>query len=221
MGIVVLCDFDGTIIDIDTLRFLLGKFSKENWRTIINQYEQGEITLEECLRILWSKIRIPKHVILRELKKAASIRPNFNNLITYCRLHAIPFVICSAGLYFIIRYLLDLTSYSDQIKIVTLKTQYQDNRITITFPKLLDTTSIDFKEDLVKFYKRNGDTVFFIGDGISDYNAVLEADVSFTVKDSELTIFCKKRGIFHQEINDFEEVYLSKIFQDAVASSKQ
>ena len=142
-------------------------------------------------------------------------------MITYCRLHAIPFVICSAGLDFIIRYLLDLTSYSNQKKIVALKTKYQNNRITITFPKLLDTASIDFKEYLVKFYKRNGNTVFFIGDGISDYNAVLEADVSFTVKDSELTLFCKKRGIIHQEINDFKEVYLSKVFQNMVSSSKK
>ena len=221
MDIVLLCDFDGTIIDIDTLRFLLDKFSKENWRTIIQQYEQGKITLEECLNILWSKIHIPKRVILRELEKVASIRPNFNNLMKYCRQHDIPSIICSAGLDFIISHLLDLTGYRDQIKIVSLKTQYQDNRITITFPKLLDNTSIDFKEDLVKYYKRSGSTVFFIGDGISDYNAVLKADVSFTVKDSELSIFCKKHGIPHQEINDFEEVYLSKIFQDAVASSKK
>ena len=115
MGIILLCDFDGTIVDIDTLRFLLGKFSKENWKAIINKYEQGEITLEECLRILWSKISIPKHVILSELKKAASIRSNFNNLIKYCKLHDIPFVICSAGLVFIIRHLLDLTDNRNQI----------------------------------------------------------------------------------------------------------
>jgi len=217
MGIVLLCDFDGTIIDIDTLRFLLGKFSKGNWRTIIKQYEQGEITIEECLRILWSKIHITKHVILRELEKAASIRPNFNNLIKYCRLHDIPFIICSAGLDFIISHLLDLTGYRHQIKIVTLKTKYQNNRIMITFPKLLDNTSIDFKEDLVKYYKRNGYTVFFIGDGISDYNAALKADFSFTVKDSELTIFCKKRGIPHQEINDFKDVI--DVIQDISVSN--
>jgi 2,3-diketo-5-methylthio-1-phosphopentane phosphatase len=221
MGIVLICDFDGTILNIDTLRFLLEKFTKGNWRIIIKKFEQGEITLEECLNILWSRIRIPKHILLRELEKAATIRSNLNNLINFCRIHDIPFIISSAGLDFIINHFLDLTGSKDHIEIVTLKTKYQDNRILITFPKLLDTTSIDFKEDLVKSYKRNGYNVVFIGDGISDYNAALNADFSFTIKDSDLTIFCKKRGIPHQEITDFEEVYLSKIFQDAVASSKK
>jgi 2,3-diketo-5-methylthio-1-phosphopentane phosphatase len=206
MDIVLLCDFDGTILDIDTLRFLLGKFSKSNWRTIIKQFEQGELTLEECLNILWSKIHIPKPVMLKELENVAKIRSNFKTLLTFCGVHNIPFIIISSGLDFIIHHFLNLTGYKNAIKCVSLTTKYQDNQIMITFPKLLDNTSTDFKEDLVKDYKRKGYHVVFIGDGISDYKAALNAAFSFTIKDSELNLFCKKRRIPHQEITNFQDV---------------
>jgi len=206
MDLVILCDFDGTIITIDTLRFLLEKFTKDNWKTFISQYEQGKITLKECLDILWSKLRLPKNVMLDELERAASVRPNFKNFLIFCRNHDIPFIISSAGLDFIVHHFLEIIGYRDQIKIVTLKTIFHDKKVNIMFPKLLNDRSLDFKEDLVKNYQRNGFQVFFIGDGISDYNASLNADFSFTIKDSELDIFCKKRGIPHQAIMDFQDV---------------
>ena len=49
MNLVLLCDFDGTITNLDTAFFLLDKFVEEDWRTFDLQYRQGKITLEECI----------------------------------------------------------------------------------------------------------------------------------------------------------------------------
>ncbi|MHA2368192.1 MAG: hypothetical protein ACXADX_05165 [Candidatus Hodarchaeales archaeon] len=41
MTFVILCDFDGTIVDIDTAEYLLEKFARGNWQQYDVQLEKG------------------------------------------------------------------------------------------------------------------------------------------------------------------------------------
>lgn len=203
---VLICDFDGTIMDIDTCVFLLEKFVKDDWKAFDLQYERGEISIEECMQKQLAMLSVPKHVMLRELEKVTVIRPNFENLIEYCKMKSVLFIIVSAGLDFVIRHFLELNGWEDLVKVKAAKTTFTDDGIKLTFPDLVDETSIDFKEDLVKYYKRQGYTVIYVGDGISDYNAVRNADYSFVIKRSKLADLCKRNRIPHREIIDFQEV---------------
>lgn len=204
--LVVLCDFDGTVIDIDTSLFILTRFAEEDWRIFDEQYEQGEITLEECLRKQFSSVRVPKARILKEVETIPTVRPNFENLVEYCRTHMIPLVLVSAGVDFVIKCFLELHNLANSVEIYTPKARSTTKGIKFTFPKLLEKASVNFKDDLVRHYKKQGKTVIYVGDGSADYHAAKNAHVSFAIKNSKLAELLKKDEIPHKEMSDFQEV---------------
>jgi len=206
MDLVLLCDFDGTVVNIDTAEYLLEKFVEGDWKIFNLHYKREEISLEECMQKQFSMFNVPRCLMLRELEKVVSFRSNFNNLVEFCRIQDFPFIIVSASLDFIIKHFLEQKGLGDSIVVYAAKTIIKNDGNKLTLPKLFDKTSIDFKEDLVKYYKQQGSRVIYIGDGRSDYNAVRNANFSFVIKDSKLADLCKRTGIPHQEINDFQEV---------------
>ena len=205
MMFAILCDFDGTIVNLDAAEFLLNKFVNEDWKKFDEQLEREEITLEECMEKQYSLLKAPKAVMLKELEKGIFFRSNFDKLVEYCRTQNFPFVIVSAGLDFIIKHFLEQKGLEEVIEIHAAKTQFTSDGITLTFPKLFDKTSANFKDDLVKYYKTQGYRVIYIGDGLSDYTAVRKADFSFIIKDSSLATLCKEEKLQCQEITDFQE----------------
>lgn len=206
MSLVILCDFDGTIVDIDTAEFLLEKFAKGNWQQYDMQLEHGEITLEECMIKQYAMIKTPKGLLLEGLANAAKKRSHFDSLAAYCKARKIPLIIVSAGLDFCITHFLDAIGWANLIEVHSAKTKFTDKGIELIFPELRDITSVDFKVDLIAFYRMQGMRVLYIGDGRSDFNAVKHADFSFTIKNTKLSEFCKKQGIKYQEIETFQEV---------------
>ncbi len=206
MSLVLLCDFDGTITNLDTAFFLLDKFVEGDWRIFDLQYRIGEITLEECMQEQYSMFDVPKHLMLKELEKVVSFRSNFNKLIDYCRIQNIPFIIVSAGLDFVINHFLKQKGLTNSIKVHSVKTTITENGVKLAFPKLFNKDSTNFKDDLVRYYKKKGSHVVYIGDGTSDYPAIKNADYRFSIKNSRLAELCRKNKISHQEIDDFQEV---------------
>ncbi|HJX24085.1 MAG TPA: MtnX-like HAD-IB family phosphatase [Candidatus Bathyarchaeia archaeon] len=206
MEFVVLCDFDGTIAMIDTAEFVLHKFAHGDWQIYDEYLENGEITLEECMKKQLSFLRASKKQILDELKDAVRFRPNFEELGEYCTQNRIPLIIASAGLDFVIKYFLDSMNWSRFVITYTGKTSLDTAGWSLTFPSLLDKESANFKQDLVRSLKRQGKTVIFIGDGNGDYAASAEADYPFAIKGSKLARLCKNHGIPCVEIEDFKVV---------------
>ena len=206
MNLVLLCDFDGTITNLDTAFFLLDKFVEGDWRTFDSQYREGKITLEECIQEQYSMFTVPKHLMLKELEKAVSFRSNFSKLVDYCRMQDISFTIVSAGLDFVINHFLKQKGFANSIKVYSVKTTITENGIKLAFPKLLDKDSADFKDDLVRYHKKQGSRVIYIGDGTSDYQAIKKADYRFSIKNSRLAGLCRENKISHKQIDDFQEV---------------
>ncbi|MFX1533542.1 MAG: HAD-IB family phosphatase [Promethearchaeota archaeon] len=206
MPLAILCDFDGTIVNIDTAEFLLEKFTKENWRLYDKQLERGEINLKECMQKQYSLLKAPKAIMIQELEQVTQFRPYFDELVEYSLKYKIPFIIVSAGLDFVISHFIKQKGFSKPIKIHAANTRLTENGIEVNFPRLFDKKSLNFKEDLVKHYKKLGYHVIYIGDGLSDYTAVRSADFSFVIKNSSLASLCKKEGLNHLEIINFREV---------------
>ncbi len=203
---VLFCDFDGTIVTIDTCEYLLDKFVKEEWRNFDTYYERGEITFEECIQKQFSKLKVSEELMLKELDKVTSFRLHFMDLVKHCDKKGISFIVVSAGLDFIIRHFLDTIAWDTPVKIYSAKSRFTDKGIKLAFPELFNCTSLDFKEDLVNHYKKQGFRTFYLGDGLSDFNAVRSADFSFVIMDSKLAKLCKREKLPHLEINDFQEV---------------
>jgi 2-hydroxy-3-keto-5-methylthiopentenyl-1-phosphate phosphatase len=208
MDIAILCDFDGTIAEIDTAVIVFNKFINGNWRIFNEQLDRGEITLEHCMREQFSMIKAPKSVILDEIDLDIAFRPGFIDLVQYCKEKKIPFEIVSAGLDFVINHLLEVRGLSG-ITVHAARTRFTEKGIEMDPLELHDANSIDFKEDLVNFIKDKGYPVVYIGDGMSDKGAVMSADYVFVLKGSRLAEFCRTEGIRHQEMSDFHDVIAS------------
>lgn len=206
MDFVVLCDFDNTVVDIDIAEFILARFSEADWQVFDEQLERGEITLEECMQKQFSTVKAPRALILKETENVTVARPNFGKLVEYCKNHDIPLIFVSAGLDFVIKRFINLNGWHGLIEAYTPKSKFTADGIKFTFPKLLDETSVSFKDDLVRHYKKLGKRVIYIGDGTPDYQAAREAHFSFVIKDSKLAELLRNEKILHKEISDFQEV---------------
>jgi len=206
MDLVVLCDFDGTITTIDTAEFILARFAQGNWRLFERQFENGKITLEECLTRQFSLVRASEKQMLEELKSVVTFRPDFKKLAECCKENHIPLIIVSAGLDFVIQHFLKLNHCQDLVEVYAAKTAFSANGIRFTFPTLLYKSSDNFKHDIVKHYKNQDRKVVYIGDGLADYKAAKDADYSFAIEDSKLARLCKSHGIPCKNITDFQKV---------------
>ena len=219
MAVAVLSDFDGTIVPIDTCVHILEKFAEEDWKIYDEKFERGELTLEECLQKQFSTVTVPETVILDEIQHVLSVRPGFAELIEFCRKSQIPLTIVSAGLNFVIDHFLRVNGLT-KIKVYASKANCTIEGVKITTPRLLYNDSINFKDDLVIHYKKQGKKVVFIGDGIADLYAARKADFPFSIKDSKLATQLKKDNIPHIEIIDFQKIIETiekhiKIFSEA------
>lgn len=206
MDLAVLCDFDGTIAEIDTAVFVLERFGQGDWRVLDRQYERGQITLEECLRKQFSLVVATKEEILNELDEIVTFRPGFERLVRYCKEKSIPFIIVSAGLDFVINHFLRQNGWEDLVGTCAAKTQFRANGIDFVFPRLLDKASVNFKQDLVKHYQALGKKVIYIGDGSADYAAATSADYPFAIKGSRLAKLCEDQRQSCTVITDFMKV---------------
>ena len=180
---IILSDFDGTIVNHDTAEYILEKFTKENWKIYDEMLEKGEISLEEAIIKQFKLISVSKELIIDELEKTTVFLPNFEKFVKYCVKNSVPLKIVSAGLDFVIDHFIQKI---EKLEIYAAKTIFTNDGLDIIFDKFLDDNSLDFKNDIVRSYKKQDYIVYYIGDGSSDYGAVMEADLSFVVKNSKL-----------------------------------
>ncbi len=206
MSLVVMCDFDGTIVEIDTAEFVLGRFATDEWKVLDGQFERGEITLEECLRRQFMLVHASKKQMLDVLEGTVSFRPHFDMLVQYCENHSMLLVIVSAGLDFVIKHYLRLHGLLKSVTVCVPKTCITQNGVELTFPPLSDKTSVNFKQDLVRRCRKEGKTIAYVGDGSGDFAAAKEADHVFAIRDSRLAELCRRHGVQFTAMTDFQKM---------------
>jgi 2-hydroxy-3-keto-5-methylthiopentenyl-1-phosphate phosphatase len=204
--LVILCDFDGTITIEDTGVIALNQFSSGDWQYYDTLLEEGKITLEECIKSQFEMIQGQKSEILEYIEQNVSIRSHVLEFIDLCRQTNIPFVILSAGIDFIIEYIMDQYKFPKDIPVYCPRTSFLNNHLHVSFPKLNFDDSKNFKEDIVRKYNTEKNTCIYIGNGLSDFEGVRGADFSYVVKNSKLADLCKKENISHQDFSDFNQI---------------
>lgn len=205
MQLIILCDFDGTVINLDSCEYLLNKFSRKNWKVYDEMLAKGEISLEESMKKQFEGIRITKKLAIKEIEKVIDFRKGFKEFVEYCKRKGFKVIIISAGLDFIIKHFLK-KSKINSIQLIAPKVKIKNKKIVFIFPKKFYNDSLDFKEDVVKQYKNKGKKVIYIGNGESDFTAAKKSDFILAIKFSKLYFLCKKEKISFKEINDFFDV---------------
>jgi 2-hydroxy-3-keto-5-methylthiopentenyl-1-phosphate phosphatase len=203
---VLLCDFDGTIVNIDTAEKALDLFADPSWRRVEEGFERGEVSFEDSLRREYAMIRASPESILTKLDRITVLRPHFEKLVQYCKSNQFPLVVVSGGLDFCIQHFLGRGDWLNFITIHVPKARRAGNGYEVTFPRMFKPSSVDFKEDLVTFHKSRGERVFFIGNGRGDFQAAKQSNYAFAIRASKLAQLCKSTGVACKEIDDFQEV---------------
>lgn len=178
---IILCDFDGTITLQDTCIPILEQFAVGDWEEYDKLLSKGLINLHECMQKQFEMIQANIPSIISSMG-SIPIRLGFAKFVSFCLLQEINVVIVSAGLDFIIRYILS----QNNLDLPVVAAKVKDERFQLEFPSLHYPDSIDFKVDQVKYYQAQQKKVIFIGDGISDLQGAMQADLVFAVKNSFL-----------------------------------
>jgi 2-hydroxy-3-keto-5-methylthiopentenyl-1-phosphate phosphatase len=67
---------------------------------------------------------------------------------------------------------------------------------------------MNFKDDMVRYYKQRAETIAYIGDGRWDLHALRNADRRFVIRNSKLAELCREQEIRATTVADFKEVVM-------------
>ncbi len=200
--IAVFSDFDGTIAHPDTLNFLTERFAGNEFRRQIGKkIVTGELTLREGIELEVASIRGELHEVLDILGHNVVVDPQFPVFAEWCYSHNVPLTVLSAGMKQVVEHLLAPCQLK-AVKIVANPLQIQNGRWSLQF---IDDTpwGHDKSKDVLQA-KAEGYFTVFLGDGLSDRGAALNADLIFAKEG--LARFCRDEKIPFITFSDFSEV---------------
>jgi 2,3-diketo-5-methylthio-1-phosphopentane phosphatase/HAD superfamily hydrolase (TIGR01509 family) len=203
---LILCDFDGTISVRDMGYLLVNQFTSGNWEAIDRDFREGKIGSKEAYSRIAGILKGDRSTILSFVQEHSNIDPFFSIFYQYCREKDIDIKIVSDGLDFYINEILEIHNLSE-IPFYANCTHFRDGEgIDISFPHSEEDCGLcgTCKKKLVRIHRKEYDSIFFVGNGLSDTCAAREADFVFA-KDSLYT-YCIKKGIACHFYNDFREI---------------
>lgn len=203
---LILCDFDGTITVRDTGYLLVNQFTSGNWKGIDQDFRDGKIGSREAYSRIARILKGEESTLLRFVEEHSNIDPSFPVFYRYCREKGIDIKIVSDGLDFYIKKILEM-HHLEEIPFYANCTQFrQGEGIDVSFPHSGEECGLcgTCKKKLVQIHRKEYDSIFFIGNGLSDRCAAQEADFVFA-KDS-LYPYCIKKEITCHFFRGFQEI---------------
>tara|TARA_B100000315_G_scaffold225971_1_gene232577 strand:- start:179 stop:892 length:714 start_codon:yes stop_codon:yes gene_type:complete len=204
----VLIDFDDTAAEQNVAELLLKRFGNPSWPDVRRRFRAGEINLKEYQEITFRDIQADQATLQDYVKAQANLRPYFKDLWDYCLAHSIPMAIVSQGLDFYIRALLDREGFP-QIPVYSVITSFTPQGITYQYhyTRPGQESRGNSKGLVVDQYRQRGHYVFYVGDGISDFEAAGRTDLLFAHR--TLAEECVRQGIPFRPFTDFSDVLLA------------
>ena len=201
----VLSDFDDTAAHQNVAELLLNKFGDPTWTTIRDNFRKGNLTLKDYQEIVFRNITTDIPTMQKHVQENASLRPYFGELAEYCCVNDYPMAIVSQGLDFYIQALLDCEGYGS-IPVFAVNTSINGDAISYQYDYVRPGKESlgNSKGLIVNEYQKKGHIVYYIGDGRSDFEAAVEADIVFA--HSVLAEECERQNIPFIPFTDFSDV---------------
>jgi 2,3-diketo-5-methylthio-1-phosphopentane phosphatase len=214
---VVFIDFDGTICPVDISYRFFRQFAGIDARLAVEEWKKGKISSRECLI---RELEAYKGSIEHLLTFASSqpIDPGFKDLQHYCDSVLIPLSVVSDGLdvyidAFFKAHRISAKVYSNQLLM-------KDGKMVVEFPYFNSDCGRcgNCKSSHVIAQKREGKTVVYVGDGLSDRCAASNSDIVFAKGD--LRQYCIDNGTSFIEFTTLADV-LKKMVEIFEKSGRQ
>ncbi len=193
MKTLVQSDFDGTITEEDAGFHLLDTFADGDWRHLLRQYREREISVNHFNTRAFAMIKADKQTLLDFLKDKVKVRDGFHQLVACCRSKGFQLVIVSNGLDFYIKAILNELGL-ENIKVFAAQTQFGAKGIETKYIGPEGNQLEDnFKEAYTRSFLKEGYRVIYVGNGFSDFSPAKEAHHIFAT--DELLTYCKNTNL--------------------------
>jgi 2,3-diketo-5-methylthio-1-phosphopentane phosphatase/HAD superfamily hydrolase (TIGR01509 family) len=216
---LILCDFDGTISIRDMGYVLLNRFSSGDWEAVDRDFTEGKIGSKEAYSRIAKIVKGNKEDVFSFIRDHSDIDPYFTSFYSYCRERGIDVKIVSDGLDFYIKTILEIHHLSE-IPFYANCTRIRDGEgMDVSFPYSSEECGLcgTCKKRLIQIHRKEYDSIFFAGNGLSDRCAAREADLVFAK--SSLYTFCIEHDIpchffenFHEILEDLKKQIRGIIF---------
>jgi 2-hydroxy-3-keto-5-methylthiopentenyl-1-phosphate phosphatase len=177
---VLFFDFDNTLTQGDLLDELIERYSPtEEWRDWEHAWAEGELPARECLRLQVENMRVTRGELFEFLTRVR-IDPVFVDIVEWARSHHVLVSIVSDSFQPLISHVLKSNGVDGDIPIFANAVTFLDgDRLLPHFPHFdpACVRSANAKARHILPYKAS--KIIFTGDGHSDLDAALVADVVF------------------------------------------
>jgi len=176
---VLFFDFDNTLTQGDVLDQLIERYSpNEYWRDWENAWAKGDLPARDCLRLQVENMRVTRTRLLDDVAQVR-IDPSFAEIVVWARRHEIEVQIVSDSFLPLIRHMLAANGIAG-IPVLANGLRFEaPDRLLPSFPyyDAACTCSANAKARHLVPYRDQ--RLIFAGDGHSDLDAALAADVVF------------------------------------------
>ena len=171
-------DFDHTLTAYDVLDEIIETFSVDGrWREWEMAWAEGRMSARDCLTRQIGNLRVTREELLAHLS-SVRIDPLFGEILVWSRRHHVPVKILSDSFEPLIRYLLQRNAIED-VPVLANGLEVAGKSLIPTFPYYDPAYPRSANAKARHLSGLDGWTVVFAGDGLSDLDAALAADVVF------------------------------------------
>lgn len=204
---IVVSDFDGTITKKDTLSKFLEDYADPRWLDIENDWRDGKFGSQECLTRQFALVPNLNPQIIDEFLDTVEIDKGFIPFANKAKENNVPVVILSDGLDYFINKILDKHNL-DYINVITNHAYFNEyGKFIIEFPNDSSKCTNDAgtcKCKVVNNLKKLYETLYYVGDGASDFCVSKHPDVLFAK--SGLAQYCKNNAIKFIEYKTYNQL---------------
>jgi 2,3-diketo-5-methylthio-1-phosphopentane phosphatase len=172
-------DFDNTLTHGDVLDELIERYSpNEAWRDWENAWAKGELPARECLRLQVENMRVSRKRLLDDVAQVR-IDPAFVEIVEWAKRHQVGVHIVSDSFLPLIRHMLDANGIAD-IPVMANDLAFAANdRLVPSFPFYDPSCTCSANAKPLHLVPYMDYRIIYAGDGHSDLDAALAADVVF------------------------------------------
>ncbi len=200
-----ICDFDGTITEIDFYKIIMDKYMYEPGSAKLKELRSGVISILEFLSYIFNNINQEEHVIDKDIRNM-KFRAGFIDFVEFIEKNGGEVLILSAGLDYYIKKAIKYKNLNN-IKIYANKSHFKEKGlyhiIDESWTFYCSNHGIN-KKKVVEALRDKYEIICYAGDGYPDFEPAKLCDRIFTT--SRLTELCTENNIPQNPFIDFYDI---------------
>jgi len=171
-------DFDNTLTEGDILDQVIERFSPdERWRDWEHDWAEGRLPARECLRLQIENLRVGRDALFDYLS-SVRVDPAFSDIAAWAAARQVEVVIVSDSFVPLIRHILR-NNGNAPLPVFANELKFEGERLRPGFPYADPNCTRSANAKARHLLPYRGHRIVFAGDGHSDLDAALAADVVF------------------------------------------